>query len=131
MPLGLPLKVFVPKYRLPAGNDGTGDPGLMFWANFPINRDLRGQSLISPIKLESLARAVVGVDMQQLELVCGDLRNGADIGCRGAARGRTVSGNAAECKEFPGHITDAVASWLERGSRLAHLRRRRCRLGLK
>ena len=115
VPLGPPLKVFVPKYRLPAGNDGTGDPGLMFWANFPINRDLRGQSLISPIKLESLARAVVGVDMQQLELVCGDLRNGADIGCRGAARGRTVSGNAAECKEFPGHITDAVASWLEKG----------------
>ena len=65
-------------------------------------------------KPESLTRTVTGVGMKQLEQEWW-LRNGADIGCQGVARGRTVSGNTAGCKECPGYITDAVASWLVKG----------------
>ena len=62
-------------------------------------------------KPESLTRTVTGVGMKQLEQEWW-LRNGADIGCQGVARGRTVSGNTAGCKECPGYCKDAVASWL-------------------
>ena len=110
-----PKKVFKAKHKLPAGSDGTADPGVMFWANFPINTSLAGVSLISAAKVESLARAVGGVNWDTVEQVCWDLRQGADIGCVGAARQRTVSGNAQGCKEFPGHITDAIAGYLEKG----------------
>ena len=72
-------------------------------------------SLISAVKLESLARAVGGVEWIRVEQVCHDLRHGADIGCVGAAHRGTVSGNAQGCKEFPGHITDAIAGWVEKG----------------
>ena len=131
VPLGPPLKVFVPKYRLPAGNDGTRDPGLMFWANFPINRDLRGQSLISPIKLESLARAVVGVDMQQLELVCGDLRKGGTLAAGELLGGSRSAAMRRSARSFRATLRMRWRAGWKKGSRLAHLRRRRCRLGLK
>ena len=110
-----PRKLFTAKHRLPAGCDGSADPGVMFWANCPINLVKGGVSLISAVKLESLARAVGGVEWIRVEQVCHDLRHGADIGCVGAARRGTVSGNAQGCKEFPGHITDAIAGWVEKG----------------
>ena len=53
--------------------------------------------------------------MDMVNLVCRDLEEGADIGCRGASRGQTVSGNAASCQLYPEQITDAVGGWLEKG----------------
>jgi hypothetical protein len=50
-----------------------------------------------------------------LEAVCTDLTRGADIGCKGAARRATVSGNADSTREFGEHVTDAVADWLVSG----------------
>ena len=80
-----------------------------------VNRDLRGQLLTLLTRLESLAWAVTDVGMQQLELVCDDLRDGVDVGCQGVAHVGTVCGNRAGCKECPRYIKDAVASWLVKG----------------
>ena len=110
-----PKKELGSKYKLPAGCDGSTDPGAEFWGKFPRKRDQKGTVLVTAMKLMSLALAVGGVDMRMVELVCQDLEQGADIGCRGVARGPTVSGNAASCRQYPEQITDAVGGWLEKG----------------
>ena len=71
--------------------------------------------MVSAVKLISLALAVGGMDMEMVRLVCRDLEHGADIGCRGVGREPAVSGNAASCQLFPGQITDAIGSWLDKG----------------
>ena len=103
------------RFKLPAGCDGRTDPGADFWESFLRQREFRGSVLVSAMKLMSLALAVGGVDMEMVKLVCRDLEEGADIGCRGACRGRTVSGNAASCQLYPEQITDTVGGWLEKG----------------
>ena len=110
-----PKKALKSKYGLPAGCDGRTDPGKEFWGKFPRQREQTGTVLVTAMKLMSLALAVGGVDMDMVKLVCVDLEQGADIGCRGGARGPTVSGNAASCQQYPEQITDAVGSWLEKG----------------
>ena len=110
-----PKKELGSKYKLPAGCDGSTDPGAEFWGKFPRKRDQTGTVLVTAMKLMSLALAVGGVDMGMVELVCQDLEQGADIGCRGVAREPTVSGNAASCRQYPEQITDAVGGWLEKG----------------
>ena len=44
-----------------------------------------------------------------------DLTLGADIGCRGAARGPTRSTNAPSAYEFGAQVSDAIADWLVLG----------------
>ena len=110
-----PKKALKSKYGLPAGCDGRTDPGKEFWGKFPRQREQTGTVLVTAMKLMSLALAVGGVDMDMVKLVCVDLEQGADIGCRGGARDPTVSGNAASCQQYPEQITDAVGSWLEKG----------------
>ena len=103
------------RFKLPAGCDGRTDPGPGFWETFPRQREFKGSVLVSAVKLMSLALAVGGVNMDMVNLVCRDLEEGADIGCRGASRGQTVSGNAASCQLYPEQITEAVGGWLEKG----------------
>ena len=103
------------RFKLPPGCDGRTDPGPGFWETFPRQREFKGSVLVSAVKLMSLALAVGGVNMDMVNLVCRDLEEGADIGCRGASRGQTVSGNAASCQLYPEQITDAVGGWLEKG----------------
>ena len=110
-----PKKVFSGRFALPAGCDGRGDPGEGFWEKFPRKREVTGVALVSAVKLISLALAVGGMDMEMVRLVCRDLEHGADIGCRGVGREPAVSGNAASCQLFPGQITDAIGSWLDKG----------------
>jgi hypothetical protein len=50
-----------------------------------------------------------------LNQVCKDLEDGADIGCKGAAREPTVSSNAPSAFEFAAQVTDAVADWVTAG----------------
>ena len=106
---------FVPKFRLPIVNDYRKDPGSEFWAGFPVNRSRAAKSLVSARKLQCLAHGIGGVDMNVVEKVVRDLEEGAIIGCRGNARGGTVSRNASGCFDYPAQITDAIAGWLSKG----------------
>jgi hypothetical protein len=81
-----PPKVFKPKHSLPPVIDYKVDPGSEFWAKFPANNTRVGKSTIYPHKLRNLAWSVHFRDKELLEQVCRDLEDGADIGCKGAAR---------------------------------------------
>ena len=96
------------RFKLPAGCDGRTDPGPGFWETFPRQREFKGSVLVSAMRLMSLVLAVGGVNMDMVKLVCRDLVEGVDIGCRGASRGQTVRGNAASCQLYLEQITDAV-----------------------
>jgi hypothetical protein len=86
-----------------------------FWEKFPVNYDDIGKSLVNPVKLESLARAVGCGDWERLETVCGDLGKGADIGCTGEYREPSVSRNAPSAYEYPKEVTEAIADWIKKG----------------
>ncbi len=60
-------------------------------------------SLVNPIRLESLARAVGCGDWERLKTVCNDLKEGADIGCVGKFREPSVSGNRKVCRADKGY----------------------------
>ena len=113
LPMAPPLKMKEMKYQLPVGQVGKSDPRELFWQKFPKNRGMDGPSLISHIKQLSLARALGGLDMEKVKLVCTNLERGADIGCKGPARGESYSSNAASCEL--GQITHAIGGWLEKG----------------
>jgi len=110
----LPIsKVFSPKYDLPKieGKVASNE----FWAKFPQNKQKVGSSLINPVRLESLARSI-GIEIDgMVKTVITDLKFGANIGCYGAARGASRSGNAPACEEFADHISDVIASWVDKG----------------
>jgi len=108
-------KTFKPKHQLPNITDYTSDPGPDFWQAFPSNTNTVGKSTICPFKLRNLAWAVGYNKNDLLDKVCKDLENGADIGCKGAARSPTVSNNATSAMEFKEQVTDAVADWVAAG----------------
>jgi len=83
-----------------------------FWSKFPVNREVAGTSLIAAKKLYSLALATGVADMERVELVCKELTEGADIGCRGAARAASRSKNASSCNGQEAAISEAVAGWV-------------------
>ncbi len=110
-----PPKVFKPKHNLPPVLDYKTNPGTDFWEEFPANNTRVGKSTICPHKLRNLAWAVKFRDRKLLELVCKDLEDGADIGCRGQAREPTISSNAPSAFEFAAQVTDTVADWVTAG----------------
>lgn len=109
-----PKKIFTPKVKLPHVLDRTC-PDLTFWEQFPKNLSITGKSMINGIRLLSLALAVGVVDTDRLNLVYADITKGADIGCQGVGRQKTVSKNSKSCDFFPEHITDAIACWINNG----------------
>jgi hypothetical protein len=50
-----------------------------------------------------------------LEIICQDLTNGADIGCKGNFRQSSTSTNAPSAYEFGPEVTDAIAEWVSQG----------------
>jgi hypothetical protein len=110
-----PPKVFQPKHQLPPVQDYKSAQTAEFWSQFPHNYALAGKSTICPAKLRALAWSVGYRDLELLELVCRDLTDGADIGCRGQARNASVSTNAPSAFDFPEQITDAIADWIVAG----------------
>ena len=110
-----PPKQFKQKHPVPVLVNYDSDPGPDFWSKFPSCYATSGKSTICPIKLRNLAWALNYQNKDLLEAVCSDLTRGADIGCKGAARRATVSGNADSTREFGEHVTDAVADWLVSG----------------
>jgi len=110
-----PLKVFKPKVSLPPVSDYRAKQSPQFWEKFPENTTLVGVSPINPVRLRSWANAVGCDDRTRLDLVCRDLENGTDIGCRGRAREPTFSGNAPSAIEAGAQVTDALAEWVQQG----------------
>ena len=106
---------FRPKHRVPVVEDYRKDWGSEFWDGFPANRSRAAKSLVSPVMLQSLAYGIGGVNMEVVKRVVKDLKEGAVIGCRGAAREGSVSKNASSCFDYPAQITDAIAGWLSKG----------------
>jgi hypothetical protein len=110
-----PAKVFKSKHPLPAVADYKAAQPAEFWEKFPSNGSMVGKSTICPSKLRALAWSVGYRDVALLELVCRDLTDGANIGCRGPARLASVSSNAPSAFDFPEQITDAIADWIVAG----------------
>ncbi len=107
--------MFKPKVGLPPVSDYRAKQSPQFWEKFPENTSLLGVSPINPVRLRSWANAVGWDDRGRLDLVCRDLENGADIGCRGRAREPTLSGNAPSAIEAGAQVTDAQAEWVQQG----------------
>jgi len=104
--------VFKSKFGLPKLDDYSTAAPAEFWESFPVNRDRGGGSLLNAARLEGLVLSTGVTDPAMLELVCKDLKEGADIGCRGKYRERSVSKNAPSAYEYPEEVTDAVAGWV-------------------
>jgi hypothetical protein len=109
------VKIFRPKIPLPPVGDYRSAQGPQFWSQFPKNTALLGVSPINPVRLRSWANAVGCDDRLRLNLVCRDLENGADIGCKGRAREPTFSGNALSAIKAGAQVTDALAEWTQQG----------------
>ena len=109
-----PPKVFKPKHGLPALADYRGKAPPGYWEKFPKCEKYPGKSWIDPVKLMLLAKEH-GVQGERLDKAMQDLRHGADIGCKGAARGPTRSTNAPSAYEFGPQVSDAIADWVVKG----------------
>ncbi len=72
------------------------------------------EPLIDPVKLRNLA-FISGCADEQLQKVCADLTDGANIGCLGAARSPSMSKNTSSAFMYGEHVTDALASWIKKG----------------
>ena len=110
-----PVKVFKPKHKLPELLDYAQAAPESFWQKFPRCDSWPAKSRVNPAKIEGLALTLGCSDGEMLKVVCTDLAEGADIGCRGEYRGSTMSTNAASAMDFPREITDAVCDWVTKG----------------
>ena len=110
-----PPKAFKPKYLLPRLPSYKSRPGPRFWDDFPKNYLQPATSMVNHHVLKSLALETDFRDLNLLELICKDLRAGANIGCTGAARLASSSTNAPSAYEFGPHVTDAIADWIHKG----------------
>jgi hypothetical protein len=110
-----PPKVFKPKHNLTVLLDYSKPAPPSFWETFPWYEVWPAKSAVSAAKIEGLAMALGCSDWDRLRVVCGDLTNGADIGCAGIYRKGSASSNAPSAMDFPREITDAVCDWVTKG----------------
>ena len=86
-----------------------------FWTKFPSRPYATGTSLVRADALRAAAAAAGFFDINRLDLVCQDLAEGADIGCRGAFRRPSTSSNAPSAFQCGPQVSDAVAGWVAAG----------------
>jgi hypothetical protein len=70
---------------------------------------------LCPNKLVSLAEKCYLDNDPVLQQICEDLKNGANIGCKGPARLPSNSTNAPSAFQYGPEVTDAVADWVNQG----------------
>jgi len=114
-PLPPAKKAFKPKFLLPHLQDYRKDAPAGFWELFPENLTPVAQSWVCPTKLKELAELTGYRDREILNKVCEDLKNGADIGCKGDFREASASQNAPSAFEYAEEVTDAIAGWVSNG----------------
>jgi hypothetical protein len=124
-------KTFTPKYDLPRLACYRSEAPEEFWGKFPAAPRRKGNSLINPVKLRSLAMAVGCEDDSRLGLVCRDLEKGANIGCEGEYRMSSVSSNAPSAYEYPLQVSVAIAQWIDKGFAIGPIAKEEVPAGIK
>jgi hypothetical protein len=74
-----------------------------------------GKPSLNSRALRQWAHALGVSDSDRLERVIKNIENGADIGCKGAAREPSRSSNAASAYQYGPQVTDAIAEWVQKG----------------
>jgi hypothetical protein len=95
-----PPKTFKPKYQLPLIEDYKTEAPAEFWEIFPDREPGAGHSLVSEQKLREAQMEAKLEAGPVFEAVCRDIREGADIGCRGQFREQSGSSNAPSAFEY-------------------------------
>jgi hypothetical protein len=80
-----------------------------------VNLVCPGRPSLKIKKLKQWVQALGVSDENRFERVCNYILEGAEIGCRGAARLPSKSTNAASAYEFGPQVTDAIAEWVKKG----------------
>ncbi|MFN9900316.1 MAG: hypothetical protein ACK55Z_16305, partial [bacterium] len=82
---------------------------------FPDREPGAGHSLVSEQKLRDAQMEAKLEAGPVFEAVCRDIREGADIGCRGQFREQSGSSNAPSAFEYAAQVTDSIAAWVDKG----------------
>ena len=113
-----PLKKFRSKFNLPVLNDYRSTPDNRYWKFWPTVSWEAGNNLkpkINPDILKQMALDTDYPDTSLLEVVCNDLKQGANIGCDTEHREASNSTNAPCAHEDGEKVSDAICEWLEQG----------------
>ena len=111
----LPPKTFKPKFDLPLLKEYSKAAPESFWNSFPSNLQKPATSLVCYRKLKAFALEAGWRDLVLLDKICSDLRNGANLGCKGDFRKAGAAKNAPSAFTDGEKVTDAIADWLEKG----------------
>jgi hypothetical protein len=110
------VKEFKPKFPdIPVLDDYKKVAPALFWYKFPVNLVCPGKPSLISKKIKMWVNALGCSDTARLNRVLNYIDKGADIGCRGPARGPSRSSNAASAYQFGPQVTDAVAEWVAKG----------------
>ncbi len=109
-------KNFKPKFpSIPVLENYKGEAPDWFWKCFPSYLVCPGKPSLNSKKIKQWVNALGCSDQAQLKRVIDYIDKGADIGCKGPARGPSRSSNAASAYQFGPQVTDAVAEWVAKG----------------
>jgi len=93
---------------------GTFEPD--FWANWGYSPlEMQPKSWINHGNLLRLAEVLGFWDMEWVRKVCQDLKEGYDIGVRGAARLPSHGENHQSVYEYGSRVADTLCSWVRQG----------------
>jgi len=108
------MKVFKAKNNLMKLDSYTGVAPTAFWAQFPVNTADWKPSVIDHIQSKKLADRL-GINGGWAMEVISNIKNGADIGCRGKFREASRSKNSSDAGKSGQQVSDAAASWIKKG----------------
>jgi hypothetical protein len=110
------MKKFKPKFPdIPVRAEYRSAAPPEFWEKFPKHTVCPGKPSLNGRALRQWAHALGVSDSDRLEWVIKNIENGADIGCKGAAREPSRSSNAASAYQYGPQVTDAIAEWVQKG----------------
>ena len=121
-----PLKVFKPKFNLPVLNNYRRETDERYWNYWPKvtwESSRKYKSKIDPDKLKQMAIDTGFTDMDLLNVVCNDLKVGANIGCSEEFRGSSTATNAPSSFNQGEKVSDAICEWLHKGYAIGPLDR--------
>ena len=107
---------FVPKHELPVLKDYSRrvfpEDYWQHWKKKDFSHIKGVTSWVGSTELRDLSQRACYQDMDKLELVCNRLDNGADIGCSGRGRLRTVVENSEKIHQWGERMGDALQTWI-------------------
>jgi hypothetical protein len=110
------MKKFKPKFPdIPVRAEYKSAAPPEFWDKFPKHTVCPGKPSLISKALKQWAHMLGVSDKDRLDRVIRNIENGADIGCKGAAREPSRSSNAASAYQYGPQVTDAIAEWVHKG----------------